>query len=77
MHGNYLFFDDEKVENAINNVDQLPDDIDVTYTKSDVGESEVVKNVVENDFKYEKQNDSTQYDISRSQDEMRVFTRFI
>ncbi|MFS7977541.1 hypothetical protein Hanom_Chr10g00905171 [Helianthus anomalus] len=48
-------------------VDQLPENIDVTYTKSDVGESEVVSKVVESVLKKENQNNSTKNDNSESQ----------
>ncbi|MFS7913737.1 hypothetical protein Hanom_Chr02g00145201 [Helianthus anomalus] len=59
MMGNYYQRDYEKVEKALNiklksvsnEADQLPDDIDVTYTKSNVGESELVNDVVENVLK--------------------------
>ncbi|MFS8024508.1 hypothetical protein Hanom_Chr16g01464081 [Helianthus anomalus] len=48
-------------------VDQLPEIIDVTYTKSDVGELEVANKVVESVLKDE--NDSTKTEISKSQHE--------
>ncbi|MFS7995862.1 hypothetical protein Hanom_Chr12g01123041 [Helianthus anomalus] len=67
LEGNYTFYDNEKVEKAINLVDQLPENIDVTYTKSDVGESEVVSSVVENVLKDE--NHFTKNENSTSQDE--------
>ncbi|MFS7986534.1 hypothetical protein Hanom_Chr11g01011431 [Helianthus anomalus] len=69
MEENYTFYDNEKVEKAINDVDPLPSNIDVTYTKFDVGKSEVVRNVVENVLKKENQKDSTKNDNSKSQDE--------
>ncbi|MFS7986785.1 hypothetical protein Hanom_Chr11g01014331 [Helianthus anomalus] len=44
----FTFYDDEKVEKAFNMVDQLTENIDVTYSKSDdTGDSEVVGKVVE------------------------------
>ncbi|KAF5778302.1 putative transcription factor interactor and regulator CCHC(Zn) family [Helianthus annuus] len=50
----FAFYDDEKVEKAFNMVDQLPDNIDVTYSKSDdSGDSEVVGKVVESVLKEE------------------------
>ncbi|KAF5802790.1 putative transcription factor interactor and regulator CCHC(Zn) family [Helianthus annuus] len=54
LENNYTFYDGEKVEKVINMVDQLPDNIDVTYTKSDdISDSEVVGKVVESVFKEE------------------------
>ncbi|KAF5805179.1 putative transcription factor interactor and regulator CCHC(Zn) family [Helianthus annuus] len=51
LENNYTFHDGEKVEKVINMVDQLPDNIDVTYTKSDdISDSEVVGKVVESVF---------------------------
>ncbi|KAJ0864168.1 putative transcription factor interactor and regulator CCHC(Zn) family [Helianthus annuus] len=50
----FAFYDDEKVEKAFNMVDQLPDNIDVTYSKSDdSSDSEVVGKVVESVLKEE------------------------
>ncbi|MFS8007040.1 hypothetical protein Hanom_Chr14g01256281 [Helianthus anomalus] len=44
LENNYTFYDDEKVAKVINIFDQLPDNIVVTYAKSDdVGDSEVDK----------------------------------
>ncbi|KAM0057614.1 putative transcription factor interactor and regulator CCHC(Zn) family [Helianthus debilis subsp. tardiflorus] len=44
----FAFYDEEKVEKAFNMVDQLPDNIDITYSKSDdFHDSEVVGKVVE------------------------------
>ncbi|MFS7911440.1 hypothetical protein Hanom_Chr02g00118111 [Helianthus anomalus] len=68
----YTFYDDEKVAKAINMVDQFPENIDVTYTKSDVGESEVVNKVVESVLEEENQNNSTKNDVSKSQIEDEV-----
>ncbi|KAM0013533.1 hypothetical protein Hdeb2414_s0042g00740311 [Helianthus debilis subsp. tardiflorus] len=66
LENNYTFFDGEKVEKAINMVDQLPDNIDVTYTNSDdISDSEVVGKVVESVLAEE----STKTDKSESQDE--------
>ncbi|KAJ0450732.1 hypothetical protein HanHA300_Chr15g0559561 [Helianthus annuus] len=67
LENNYTSYDDEKVTKVINMVDQLPENIDVTYTKSDVGESKVVNKVVESVLKDE--NDSTKTEISKSQNE--------
>ncbi|KAJ0929621.1 putative transcription factor interactor and regulator CCHC(Zn) family [Helianthus annuus] len=54
LENNYTFYDGEKVEKVINMVDQLPDNIDVTYTKSDdISDLEVVGKVVESIFKEE------------------------
>ncbi|KAF5760083.1 hypothetical protein HanXRQr2_Chr16g0749111 [Helianthus annuus] len=51
----FVFYDDEKVQKAFNMVDQLPDNIDVTYSKSDEsGDSEEVGNVVESVLKDEE-----------------------
>ncbi|KAJ0902935.1 putative transcription factor interactor and regulator CCHC(Zn) family [Helianthus annuus] len=62
----FAFYDDEKVEKAFNMVDQLPDNIDVTYTKSDdSNDSEVVGKVVESVLKEE----SVETGKSESQDE--------
>ncbi|KAJ0857218.1 hypothetical protein HanRHA438_Chr13g0587461 [Helianthus annuus] len=50
----FAFYDEEKVEKAFNMVDQLPDNIDVTYSKSDdSNDSEVVGKVVESVLKEE------------------------
>ncbi|KAJ0955610.1 putative transcription factor interactor and regulator CCHC(Zn) family [Helianthus annuus] len=50
----FTFYDDEKLEKAFNMVDQLPDNIDVTYSKSDdSSDSEVVGKVVESVLKEE------------------------
>ncbi|MFS7912487.1 hypothetical protein Hanom_Chr02g00130521 [Helianthus anomalus] len=66
LENNYTFYDDEKVAKTINIVDQLPDNIDVTYSKSDdIGDSEVVCKVVESLLK----DDSTKTDKSESHDE--------
>ncbi|KAJ0851059.1 putative transcription factor interactor and regulator CCHC(Zn) family [Helianthus annuus] len=44
----FAFYDEEKVEKAFNMVDKLPDNIDITYSKSDdIHDSEVVGKVVE------------------------------
>ncbi|MFS7911455.1 hypothetical protein Hanom_Chr02g00118271 [Helianthus anomalus] len=48
-------------------VDQLPENIEVTYTKSDVGESEVVSKVVKSILKEENKKNSTKNDVSKSQ----------
>ncbi|KAJ0494112.1 hypothetical protein HanIR_Chr12g0593701 [Helianthus annuus] len=62
----FAFYDDEKVEKAFNMVDQLPDNIDVTYSKSDdSSDSEVVGKVVESVLKEE----SVEKGKSESQDE--------
>ncbi|MFS8017035.1 hypothetical protein Hanom_Chr15g01375521 [Helianthus anomalus] len=62
----FAFYDDEKVEKAFNMVDQLPDNIDVTYSKSDKScDSEVVGMVVESVLKEE----SVETGKSESQDE--------
>ncbi|KAM0035954.1 hypothetical protein Hdeb2414_s0015g00452611 [Helianthus debilis subsp. tardiflorus] len=61
-----MFYDDEEVAKGLNMVDQLPENIDVTYTKSDDdGDSEVVSKVVENVLR----DDSTNNGKSESQDE--------
>ncbi|XP_035845139.1 HIV Tat-specific factor 1-like [Helianthus annuus] len=50
----FTFYDDEKVEKTFNMVDQLPDNIDVTYSKSDdSSDSEVVEKAVESVLKEE------------------------
>ncbi|KAJ0430420.1 putative transcription factor interactor and regulator CCHC(Zn) family [Helianthus annuus] len=50
----FAFYDDEKVEKAFNMVDQLPENINVTYSKSDdSSDSEVVGKVVESVLKEE------------------------
>ncbi|KAJ0560275.1 hypothetical protein HanHA300_Chr06g0209641 [Helianthus annuus] len=50
----FAFYDDEKVEKAFNMVDQFPDNIDVTYSKSDdSSDLEVVGKVVESVLKEE------------------------
>ncbi|MFS7981055.1 hypothetical protein Hanom_Chr10g00946461 [Helianthus anomalus] len=56
-----------KLKIVQNQIYQLPDDIDVTYTKSDICESELVNDVVEKVFDDEKQNDSTKNESSNSQ----------
>ncbi|MFS7946529.1 hypothetical protein Hanom_Chr06g00537341 [Helianthus anomalus] len=62
----FTFYDDEKVEKAFNMVDQLPDNIEITYSKSDDSDdSEVVGKVVESVL----QDDSIKTDKSESQDE--------
>ncbi|KAJ0796157.1 hypothetical protein HanPI659440_Chr04g0158921 [Helianthus annuus] len=62
----FTFYDEEKVEKAFNMVDQLPDDIDITYSKSDDShDSEVVGKVVESVLKEE----SVDTGKSESQDE--------
>ncbi|MFS8018269.1 hypothetical protein Hanom_Chr15g01390101 [Helianthus anomalus] len=66
LEDNYTFYDGKKVEKAINMVDHLPDNINVTYTKSDdLGDSEVVGKVVERVLSEE----STKTDKSESHDE--------
>ncbi|MFS7961594.1 hypothetical protein Hanom_Chr08g00716941 [Helianthus anomalus] len=63
---NFTFYDDEKVEKAFNMVDQLPDNIDVTYSKSvDTSDSELVGKVVGSVLQY----DYIKTDKSESQDE--------
>ncbi|KAJ0763806.1 hypothetical protein HanPI659440_Chr08g0285171 [Helianthus annuus] len=48
LRNNYTFYDEEKVAKGLNIVDQLPESIDVTYTKSDdADDSEVVLNEAE------------------------------
>ncbi|KAJ0540355.1 putative transcription factor interactor and regulator CCHC(Zn) family [Helianthus annuus] len=50
----FAFYDEEKVEKAFNMVDQFPDNIDITYSKSDDShDSEVVGKVVESVLKEE------------------------
>ncbi|KAJ0441840.1 putative transcription factor interactor and regulator CCHC(Zn) family [Helianthus annuus] len=50
----FAFYDEEKVEKAFNIIDQLPDNIDITYSKSDDShDSEVVGKVVESVLKEE------------------------
>ncbi|KAJ0442504.1 hypothetical protein HanOQP8_Chr16g0614261 [Helianthus annuus] len=62
----FTFYDDKKVEKAFNMVDQLLENIDVTYSKSDdTGDSEVVGKVVESLLK----DDSSKTYKSESQDE--------
>ncbi|KAM0050072.1 putative transcription factor interactor and regulator CCHC(Zn) family [Helianthus debilis subsp. tardiflorus] len=61
----FAFYDDENVEKAFNIVDQLTDNIDVTYSKSDdSSDSEVVGKVVESVLKEE----SVEKGKSESQD---------
>ncbi|MFS8024478.1 hypothetical protein Hanom_Chr16g01463731 [Helianthus anomalus] len=63
LENNYTFYDDEKVAKSINIVDQLPDNIDVLYSKSDdVDDSDVVGKVVESFLK----DDSTKNEKSES-----------
>ncbi|KAJ0480467.1 putative transcription factor interactor and regulator CCHC(Zn) family [Helianthus annuus] len=62
----FAFYDEEKVEKAFNMVDQFPDNIDITYSKSDDSyDSEVVGKVVESVLKEE----SVDTGKSESQDE--------
>ncbi|MFS7945146.1 hypothetical protein Hanom_Chr06g00520711 [Helianthus anomalus] len=62
----FAFYDEEKVEKAFNMVDQLPDNIDITYSKSDDShDSEVVGKVVESVLNEE----SVDTGKSESQDE--------
>ncbi|MFS7977249.1 hypothetical protein Hanom_Chr10g00901831 [Helianthus anomalus] len=64
LENNYTFCDDEKVVKGINTVNQLLDNIDVTYSKYDeVGDSEVVSKVVESVL----EEDSTKNDSSKFQ----------
>ncbi|MFS8009222.1 hypothetical protein Hanom_Chr14g01282141 [Helianthus anomalus] len=52
LEDNYTFYDNGKVAKAMNMVDQLLDNIDVTYSESDeVSDSEVVSKVVESVLK--------------------------
>ncbi|KAJ0836751.1 putative transcription factor interactor and regulator CCHC(Zn) family [Helianthus annuus] len=54
LRDNYTFYDEEKVAKGLNIVDQLPESIDVTYTKSDdADDSEVVSKVVDSVLKDE------------------------
>ncbi|MFS7905945.1 hypothetical protein Hanom_Chr01g00053651 [Helianthus anomalus] len=74
MMENYFQRKFERVENALNiklksvsnEVNQLSDDINVIYTKSDVCESALVNDVVEKVFDGEKQNDFTKNENSKS-----------
>ncbi|MFS8024217.1 hypothetical protein Hanom_Chr16g01460631 [Helianthus anomalus] len=78
LEKNYTFYDDEMVAKAMNMVDQLPKNIDVTYTKSDDSESEVVSKVVESVLKEENQNISTNMIILHHKLKMRkVFIKII
>ncbi|KAF5813676.1 putative transcription factor interactor and regulator CCHC(Zn) family [Helianthus annuus] len=62
----FAFYDEENVEKAFNMVDQLPDNIDITYSKSDDShDSEVVGKVVESVLNEE----SVDTGKSESQDE--------
>ncbi|KAM0007299.1 hypothetical protein Hdeb2414_s0145g00813001 [Helianthus debilis subsp. tardiflorus] len=57
LENNYTFYGNKEVEQAINMVDKLPDNIDVTYTKSDdLGDSEVVGKVVKSVLRDESTN---------------------
>ncbi|MFS8034859.1 hypothetical protein Hanom_Chr17g01586121 [Helianthus anomalus] len=56
-----------KLKTVQNPINQLPDNIDVTYTKSDVCESELVNDVVEKVFEEESQSDSAKNENSKSQ----------
>ncbi|MFS7979220.1 hypothetical protein Hanom_Chr10g00924841 [Helianthus anomalus] len=75
MMGKYCQRKFEEVEKALNiklksvsnEVYQLPADINVTYTKSDVSESELVNDVVEKVFDGEKQKDFTTNENFESQ----------
>ncbi|KAJ0714031.1 putative transcription factor interactor and regulator CCHC(Zn) family [Helianthus annuus] len=52
LRDNYTFYDEEKVAKGLNIADQLPESIDVTYTKSDdADDSEVVSKVVDSVLK--------------------------
>ncbi|KAJ0604142.1 putative transcription factor interactor and regulator CCHC(Zn) family [Helianthus annuus] len=52
LRDNYTFYDEEKVAKGLNIAEQLPDSIDVTYTKSDdADDSEVVSKVVDSVLK--------------------------
>ncbi|KAJ0734585.1 putative transcription factor interactor and regulator CCHC(Zn) family [Helianthus annuus] len=65
LRNNYTFYDEEKVAKGLNIADQLPESIDVTYSKSDdANDSEVVSKVVESVLK-----DESTKGKSESQDE--------
>ncbi|KAJ0826973.1 putative transcription factor interactor and regulator CCHC(Zn) family [Helianthus annuus] len=65
LRDNYTFYDEEKVAKGLNIADQLPESIDVTYTKSDdADDSEVVSKVVDSVLK-----DESTKGKSESQDE--------
>ncbi|KAJ0446513.1 putative transcription factor interactor and regulator CCHC(Zn) family [Helianthus annuus] len=65
LRDSYTFYDEEKVAKGLNIADQLPDSIDVTYTKSDdADDSEVVSKVVDSVLK-----DESTKGKSESQDE--------
>ncbi|MFS7946392.1 hypothetical protein Hanom_Chr06g00535781 [Helianthus anomalus] len=67
-----------KLKTVQNQIDQLPDCIDVTYRKSDVCELELVNDVVEKVFDEENQTDSTKTNRSNSQiEDEESFTRII
>ncbi|KAJ0652898.1 putative transcription factor interactor and regulator CCHC(Zn) family [Helianthus annuus] len=54
LRNNYTFYDEEKVAKGLNITEQLPESIDVTYTKSDdADDSEVVSKVVDSVLKDE------------------------
>ena len=54
LRNNYTFYDEEKVAKGLNIADQLPESIDVTYSKSDdANDSEVVSKVVDSVLKDE------------------------
>ncbi|MFS7934511.1 hypothetical protein Hanom_Chr05g00392411 [Helianthus anomalus] len=62
----FTFYDEWKVEKAFNMVDQFPDNIYISYSKSDdTANSDVVGKVVESVLK----DDSTKSGMSESQDE--------
>ncbi|KAJ0456093.1 putative transcription factor interactor and regulator CCHC(Zn) family [Helianthus annuus] len=65
LRDNYTFYDEEKVAKGLNIADQLPESIDVIYTKSDdANDSEVVSKVVDSVLK-----DESTKGKSESQDE--------
>ncbi|MFS7919402.1 putative transcription factor interactor and regulator CCHC(Zn) family [Helianthus anomalus] len=68
-----------KLKTVQNQIDQLPDEIDVSYTKSDVCESEFVNDVFEKVFEDEQQSNSTNFESSNShfEDEEFVHKNYI
>ncbi|MFS8021349.1 hypothetical protein Hanom_Chr16g01426371 [Helianthus anomalus] len=70
LEKNYTFYDDGTMAKAFDMVDQLPENIHVTYSKSDdVGDSEVVSKVVESilkEYPIKKDNSESQVEDEES-----------
>ncbi|MFS7936037.1 putative transcription factor interactor and regulator CCHC(Zn) family [Helianthus anomalus] len=75
LRDNYTFCDEEKVAKGLNIADQLPESIDVTYTKSDdVDDSEMVCKVVDSDLKDESTKGKSE---SQDEDEGNLFDGYL